>query len=124
MAYAVEAWWLGNLVKAGKLDLDTYIDLASKVTVDFARRLAGRCKSSCAPRAPGCCAEGWPTPNGPFPASAPNNDVRRCRGWLRYVSTETVYFVISSFCEKVTGNQNLQEFLSYFYEAATPAPTN
>ena len=40
MAYAVEGWWLDNLLKAGKLDRSTYLDLAAKVTVGFARRLA------------------------------------------------------------------------------------
>ena len=40
VAYAVEGWWLDNLLKTGKLDRSTYLDLAAKVTVGFARRLA------------------------------------------------------------------------------------
>ena len=40
VAYAVEGGWLDNLLKAGKLDRSTYLDLAAKVTVGFARRLA------------------------------------------------------------------------------------
>ena len=37
--YAVQGWWLDNLLKAGKLDRGTYLTLAAKVTVGFQKRL-------------------------------------------------------------------------------------
>ena len=37
--YAVQGWWLDNLLKAGKLDRSTYLRLAAKVTVGFQKRL-------------------------------------------------------------------------------------
>ena len=37
--YAVQGWWLDNLLKAGKLDRATYLALAAKVTVGFQKRL-------------------------------------------------------------------------------------
>ncbi|CAJ1344387.1 unnamed protein product, partial [Effrenium voratum] len=39
-AYAVEGWWLDNLLKAGKLTRETYLSLAARVTVGFQKRLA------------------------------------------------------------------------------------
>ncbi len=38
--YGVEGWWLDNLMKAGKLTHDEYLNLAAKVVVGFTRRLA------------------------------------------------------------------------------------
>ena len=37
--YGVEGWWLDNLVKQGKLDRETYLSWAARVTVGFQRRL-------------------------------------------------------------------------------------
>jgi len=39
-AYGVEAWWLDNWLKQGKLTRKTYLSLAARVTVGFQRRLA------------------------------------------------------------------------------------
>ncbi|CAJ1352267.1 unnamed protein product [Effrenium voratum] len=39
-AYGVEGWWLDNLLKAGKLSRETYLQLAAQVTVGFQKRLA------------------------------------------------------------------------------------
>ena len=44
-AYAVEGWWLDNLLKAGKLTRGTYLAGAAKVTVGFAKRLQD-CKAA------------------------------------------------------------------------------
>ena len=44
-AYAVEGWWLDNLLKAGKLTSGTYLAGAAKVTVGFAKRLQD-CKAA------------------------------------------------------------------------------
>ena len=38
--YAVQGWWLDNLLKAGKLSRHTYLLLAAKVTIGFQKRLA------------------------------------------------------------------------------------
>ncbi|CAE8629146.1 unnamed protein product [Polarella glacialis] len=38
-AYAVEGWWLDNMLKAGKLTRDTYLELAAKVNIGFQKRL-------------------------------------------------------------------------------------
>ena len=40
MAYGVEGWGFEQLPNAGKLDRDTYLAFAAKVTIGFARRLA------------------------------------------------------------------------------------
>ena len=39
MAYKVEAWWLDNLMKGGKLDPEVYLQYAARVGVGFKRRL-------------------------------------------------------------------------------------
>eukprot|EP00435_Cladocopium_sp_Y103_P001727 s4552_g1.t1 len=44
-AYAVEGWWLDNLLKGGKLTRQTYLTLAAQVTVGFQKRLAD-CKAA------------------------------------------------------------------------------
>jgi len=44
-AYAVEGWWLDNLLKGGKLTRQTYLTLAAQVTVGFQKRL-GDCKAA------------------------------------------------------------------------------
>ena len=44
-AYAVEGWWLDNLLKGGKLSRQTYLTLAAQVPVGFAKRL-GDCKAA------------------------------------------------------------------------------
>ena len=44
-AYAVEGWWLDNLLKGGKLTRHTYLTLAAQVTVGFQKRL-GDCKAA------------------------------------------------------------------------------
>eukprot|EP00438_Fugacium_kawagutii_P032000 Skav227529 [mRNA] locus=scaffold2269:219192:219918:- [translate_table: standard] len=38
-AYAVEPWWLDNLLKGGKLSRPVYLTLAARCTIGFARRL-------------------------------------------------------------------------------------
>ena len=37
--YPVQGWWLDNLLKAGKLDRQTHLSLAAKVTIGFQKRL-------------------------------------------------------------------------------------
>ena len=44
-AYAVEGWWLDNLLKGGKLTRQTYLTLVAQVTVGFQKRL-GDCKAT------------------------------------------------------------------------------
>ena len=44
-AYAVEGWWLDNLLKGGKLSRQTYLTLAAQVTVGFAKRVSD-CKAA------------------------------------------------------------------------------
>ena len=39
-AYAVEGWWIDQYLKGGKLERDTYLDLAARIGVGFQRRLA------------------------------------------------------------------------------------
>ncbi|CAE8646237.1 unnamed protein product [Polarella glacialis] len=38
-AYAIEGWWLDNMLKASKLTRDTYLELAAKVNIGFQKYL-------------------------------------------------------------------------------------
>ena len=53
VAYAVKGWWLDKFMKDGKMGRHTYLDLAAKVTVGFARR-----------RNDAKARRWWPTPVG------------------------------------------------------------
>ena len=44
-AYAVEGWWLDNLLKRGKLSRQSYLTLAARFTIGFVKRL-GDCQAA------------------------------------------------------------------------------